>query len=150
MNAKQYTLTPKDLKKIKQEIKKLREKIIPQLAEELHEARADGDLRENAPFQILREKLADAKLKLAKYEEMLKNHILVKTKSKDTISLGDKVVIEINGNTQEVTIVSEVEANPAENRFSVESPIGQALIGKKVGETTSLPNGTKIKIIKKM
>lgn len=149
MNAKLYTLTAKDIKKIKEEIKKLREKIIPQLAEELHEARADGDLRENAPFQILREKLADAKLKLAKYEEMLKQHILVKGKSKNTISLGDTVIIEINGNKQEITIVSEVEANPTENKFSVESPIGQALMGKKIGETTKLPNGTEIKILEK-
>ncbi len=150
MNAKQYTLTPEDLKKIKKEIKELKEKIIPQLAEELHEARADGDLRENAPFQILREKLADAKVKLAKYEEMLKHHVLVKTKKKDVISLGDTVIIEINGNQQKVTIVSEVEANPAENKFSVESPLGQALIGKKVGETTTLPNGTEIKIVKRV
>jgi len=144
-----YLLTPQDIKRIKQEIKKLKEEVIPDLVEKFQMAKADGDFKENEPYQILKQTLADTRLKLAKLEEMLKNHKVVKKAAADTIGLGDTVVIKIGDRTQEITLVSEVEANPAENKFSPQSPLGKAIMGKKVGETVTLPSGTVIEIVKK-
>jgi len=146
-----YLLTPEDIKQLKEEIKNLKEKLIPEYAKLMKEARADGDLRENEPFQIMREKLADAKIKLAQYQDMLKKAKIVRPK-KDTnkINLGDSVLIEVNGNQRTITIVSEIKADPANNKFPTTSPIAQAVLGAKVGDTTKLANGSSIRIIKKV
>ncbi len=146
-----YKLTLKDIKQLKAKIKELEQKILPELADKIQEARADGDLRENEPYQILRQKFESLKAELEKYKYMLDNHELVGKGERDVVGLGEKIEIEIGGSKRQVIqIVSEIQANPLENKFSELSPIGQALLGKRVGDSVKLGNGQEIVIVRKV
>ena len=141
-------LTASDVKRIKQQIKELKEKIIPRINKELEVAIADGDLRENAPFDIAKQKLVEARNKLQELKDLLKQAKIVKNAGSKKIGLNSRVKIDIDGTIMEIQIVGVVDANPLENKYATNSPLAQSILGLKEGETTTLktPNGQTKKI----
>ncbi|MFN8507797.1 MAG: transcription elongation factor GreA [Dehalococcoidia bacterium] len=112
-------------------------------------ARADGDLRENAPYHAARERLAFIDSKLKSLEETLKRAVVVERTAGDERSVvGSTVSVTRadNGSSQTYQLVGAREADARQNRISVESPVGRQLLGRVAGETVAveLPNGNSI------
>ncbi|MBC7746766.1 transcription elongation factor GreA, partial [Pedobacter sp.] len=103
-------------------------------AEKIANARDYGDLSENAEYEAAREEQALVESRVAEIEEILLNADIIKIgKSNGIVKVGSTVVLH-NGKKVTYTIVGPVEADPLEGKISNESPIGSALIGKKVGD----------------
>lgn len=110
----------------------------PQVVINLTNAREQGDLSENAGYHAAKEELSwiDSRLKEIKYIKRFSK--VVEADKKPQAAFGSKVTIESNGATNQFTIVSAMEADPAKNKISDSSPIGSALIGKKAGDVVEL------------
>jgi transcription elongation factor GreA len=135
----QNLLTTEGYKKIKEEIEYRENVLREELAETLNEMRSQGDLRENDGYTLAVEENEQNEEEIIRLKELLKNSKIVKKASKTKIGIGNKVTISCNGDKDKVyTIVGEDHANPLENRISYKSPIGEALMGKKVGDKFEL------------
>lgn len=118
----------------------------PAIAERLQTARAFGDLSENQEYSDARSEQKTVENRIAEIEDILKNAKLIRNGSHDKVAMGATVTVTLNGKKFTYAIVGPVEANPLEGKISDKSPIGQALMGKKVGDSYELPNGNKGKI----
>ena len=112
----------------------------------IKEARALGDLSENADYDSAKNEQAVIEGRIAKIEKMLENVEIIEEGASDTVSLGSTVTIAYEDDedeTDEYKIVGSQEADPFSNKISNESPIAKALLGKKKGEvvTVESPNG---------
>ena len=110
-----------------------------EVAQKLKEAREQGDLSENAEYDAAKDEQRDIETQITELEEILKNAEVIQDndKSKDKVKLESVVTlhdIEYDKDI-EYTIVGSSEADSLNNKISNESPLGAALIGKKVGET---------------
>jgi transcription elongation factor GreA len=120
--------------------KELREMIAqrPRIAEELHNARADGDVRENAPLDAAREAQGQLEARIRELEGTLRRSVVVEEQggSGDRAHIGCTVVISNvqTGTKMSYQLVAAAEARPGTGRLSVESPVGQAVMGKRVGD----------------
>ena len=112
------------------------EKKRPGLVDRLADARELGDLSENSEYAAAKEDLAFVDGRIIELENILKDAqvVLISKRQKSSVSLGCKVHVKINGKDVVFTIVGEWEADPTEKKISHSSPLGKALIGKKVGE----------------
>ena len=152
--AKEVVLTPEGLKKLEDELEHLKVVGRREIAEKIKIARGFGDLSENAEYDAAKDAQASMEERIAKIEDMLKNARVVDVKDVDTDSVGicSKVtVLDVEFDEEEVyTLVGSTEADPDANKISDESPIGIALMGKKVGDIVSVeaPGGViELKII---
>ena len=140
--AKQVVLTPDGLKKLEEELEYLKVTGRKEIAEKIKIARGFGDLSENAEYDAAKDAQATMEERIAKIEEMLKNAVVVDVDDIGTDSVGicSKVkVLDVEFEEEEVyTIVGSTEADPDSNKISDESPIGTALMGKKVGDVVSV------------
>jgi transcription elongation factor GreA len=131
--------TEEGLKKLRDELHELRTKGRSDMAKQIAEARDKGDLSENAEYDAAKDAQGLLELKIAKLEEIVSNARVIDEATIDTskVSVLSKVKIKNKKNNMEVTytLVSEEEADLKENKISVKSPIGQGLLGKKIGET---------------
>lgn len=100
----------------------------------LVKAREMGDLSENGAYKGARFELGNVDRRLRYLQSLLKNANVIKARSLESIGLGNKVNLEVNGEKIAYTIVSEHETNPKEGYISNLSPVGIKLIGKKVGD----------------
>ena len=104
------------------------------VAKKIAEARDFGDLSENAEYDVAREEQGLIETRIVEIEDILLNAESIKGGNKSKIALGNKVELK-NGKKHYIyTVVGPVEADPLEGRISNESPIGQAIFGKKVGD----------------
>ena len=112
------------------------------IAEKIANARDYGDLSENAEYDAAREEQALLETRIAELEDILKNADIIKPGKSSTIKVGSTVHLK-NGKKVTYQVVGPVEADPLEGKISNESPIGAALIGKKVGDkvTITTPKG---------
>ena len=146
--AKQIVLTPEGLKKLEDELEYLKVTGRAEIAEKIKIARGFGDLSENAEYDAAKDAQATMEERIAKIEEMLKNATVVDVDNvgTDVVSILSKVkVLDVEFDDEEVfTIVGSTEADPDANKISDESPIGQALLGKKVDDVVQVetPGGT--------
>ena len=116
-----------------------------EIAEKIKSARDFGDLSENAEYDAARDEQAQVEGRITVIEDILQNASVIKSApKKGTCAVGSHVTLEGPKGEVEYTIVSSVEADPAQKKISDESPIGQALLGKKVGEKAEIktPSGT--------
>lgn len=127
-------LTPSGLEEIKKEIQELLNKKRPAAVTRLAAARDLGDLSENSEYTAAREDLAFLDGRISELEEIIREAKIVAKTVKGKIDLGCKVTLHFNGKKEIFTIVGEWEANPQEKKISHASPLGLALLGKKVGE----------------
>ena len=117
-----------------------------EIAEEVATARDFGDLRENSEYDAARKKQGLAETRIAEIENILQNAVIIGEGEKDKVSLGNSIKLKNLENSKEVkyTLVGAVEANPLEGKISNESPIGQQLMNKKLGEVVEIttPKGS--------
>lgn len=113
------------------------------IAEKIAEARDYGDLSENAEYDAAREDQGLVESRIAEIEDVLLNAEIIKSSKSSTVSLGSKVELKTGKKTVNYHVVGPVEADPLEGKISNESPIGLALMGKKVGDavTITTPKG---------
>lgn len=145
-------LTQEGLENVKEELKVLKLENRPEIIRAIKEARALGDLSENADYHSAREEQAFIESRIQELEALVDNAIIIKKNRKDEIGIGSTIVIEYTEDKEqeEYTIVGSKETNPSENKISNESPIAKSIIGHKKGEilTVDSPNGKyEIKII---
>lgn len=115
------------------------------VADEIAAARSNGDLSENAEYTAALEKKSRVETRIAEIEEILDGAQIIESDGDGTVSLGDRVVVSLDGVESDFYVVGAIEADPANNKISHESPLGSALMGKKVGDVVSIktPKGTK-------
>lgn len=143
--TKETYLTEEGLKSIQEELEYLKLTKRPEVINALKEARALGDLSENAEYDAARSEQATVEAKIIELEQMIEHAVIIKEVKTDKVSIGNNVKIEYvdDSETEEYSIVGSKEADPFNNRISNESPIAQAIIGKKVGDICKVasPNG---------
>lgn len=132
-------LTKEGLEKIKKEIEYRENELRNELAQTLNEMRDQGDLRENDGYTMAVEENEQNEEEILRLKELMINSKIVKNPGKSKVDVGNKVTISYDGQKDKVyTIVGEDNANPIENKISYKSPIGDALMGKKVGNKFEL------------
>lgn len=139
---KLYQLTDEGKKELEAELEELKGRR-GDIADKIAEARDFGDLSENAEYDSAREEQGLLESRIAEIEDILLNAELIKAGKSSKVSLGSKVELKTGKKTVVYTVVGPVEADPLEGKISNESPIGEALMGKKVGDsiTISTPKG---------
>lgn len=153
MDNNTYKLTPEGLVSLQEEINKLKDVDRLENLEALKDARAQGDLSENADYDAARDRQAEIEGRIKEIEGILKNYEIIKDDHSNKVNIGKKVVIKVADYPEkEYSIVGSIEANPIQGRISNESPIGSGIIGLLVGEETTIKtetgNDVKVKIIK--
>ena len=142
---KVVNLTPSGYAEIEARLTKLREEDRPRIIQAIKEARAQGDLSENADYDAARDEQAKVEEEIKSLEYMIEHANIIEDAPKDVVGLGSRVTVAYVGDddTDEYRIVGSLEADPFENKVSDESPIGKALIGSKKGDTVTImsPNG---------
>jgi transcription elongation factor GreA len=139
--------TEEGLQKLKDELEQLRTVERPMIARMLSEARAQGDLTENAEYAAAKEAQAMLEAKIAKFEDLIARSRIIDESKIDTktIRILNKVRIrnKVNNTVMEYQLVPESEANFKLGKIAVNSPIAQGLIGRKVGEVVEIkvPSG---------
>ena len=134
---KPYQLTSEGKKELEAELEQLKGRR-GDIAAKIAEARDYGDLSENAEYDAAREEQGIVETRVAEIEDILQNAEIIKsTKKAGVVSLGSVVEIK-NDKTFTYTIVGPVEADPLNGKISDESPIGEALMGKKEGDTATV------------
>lgn len=106
----------------------------PSVVDRLSNARSQGDLSENNDYHNAKEELEFLDGRIAELEQVLATAQVIRSKSSHTVDIGNKVKVKVDGSEQVFHIVGEWEADPKEKKISHESPLGQALVGKKVGD----------------
>jgi len=132
-----FQLTKEGVAKLEAEYRHLLDVERPAITKELVEARALGDLSENADYDAAREGQARIESRIKEIEAILGNYELIKEKvSTKTVQIGSYVTIKmIDFNEEEkYEIVGVIEANPLENKISNEAPLAKAVLGHKIGE----------------
>lgn len=139
-------MTPLGYRQLVDELEQLEKTKRPEAIERLSKARDFGDLSENAEYHSAKEALSNLEGRVEELKDILTRVIVVDVQKAglDMVGLGSVVQIEVNGSKHEFSIVGEWEADPAAKKISHESPLGKALMGKKVGEDVEVeaPSGT--------
>ncbi|RUA16432.1 MAG: transcription elongation factor GreA [Clostridia bacterium] len=148
-------LTPEGIEKIKEELEWRRNVRRPEISAQIEAARKEGDLSENAGYDEAKYQAGMNEGRIMELEHRLKHAVLIEKNDgpAHVIELGRTVtILDQNFGEEEVyTIVGSSEAAPAEGKISNESPIGGALMGKKIGDvvTVKTPGGSlRLEVIK--
>ena len=139
-----FIMTAEGFLEAENELNELKNVRRPEVIKALKEARALGDLSENADYDAARNEQAIIEAKIQELEYKLEHAEIIDNKGKNEVSLGSTVTISYDdGEEEEYKIVGSMEADPFENKISNESPIAKAVLGKKVGDIASVesPNG---------
>ena len=132
---KTIQLTNKGLEALKKELELLVNKKRPALVDRLSNARSQGDLSENSDYQNAKEELEFLEGRIEELQLVIKNAKVVKdTDNGNNVGVGTKVTVRVNGVKNTFEIVGEWEADMTNKKISHASPLGSALVGKKVGE----------------
>ncbi|HHT38503.1 MAG TPA: transcription elongation factor GreA [Mollicutes bacterium] len=138
-------LTQEGLNKVKEELAHLKTVNRPEVIRAIKEARALGDLSENADYHAAREEQAILEARIQDLEAMVENAVIITESKCNDVRLGATVTIKYveDEELEEYKIVGSKEADPFENKISNESPIAKAIVGHKVGDivTVQSPNG---------
>jgi len=154
MNKKtEILLTSEGFLELETELNNLKTVERPRIIEAIKEARAQGDLSENADYDAARDEQAKIEARITELEYKLENAKIIKKTSGDVVAVGTTVTVKYvdDDDEEEYSIVGSMEADPFENKISNESPIGRAIMNRRVGDIISVesPNGSyDIKIVK--
>lgn len=127
-------ITQGGLDQLKSELSRIQEVRRPTLVERLALARSMGDLSENSDYQSAREDLTFMDGRISELEELIKTAQVVKPSQNNLVEIGHSVTVKVNSLDAVFHIVGEWEADPKQYKISHSSPLGQALVGKKVGD----------------
>ncbi len=144
MNEKVY-VTKQGLEEMQKELEYLKMEKRPTVIEALKEARALGDLSENAEYDAALNEQAEVETRIKSLEQMLEKATVIEKNSTDKVSIGNTVELEYvaDGSKEIYYIVGSQEADPFENKISNESPIAKAILNLEVGDIGKVesPNG---------
>ena len=139
MEAKKTLLTYTGLKQLEDELELLKVVKRKEVAGKIKEAREQGDLSENAEYDAAKDEQRDIEARIEQIEKILKNAEVVVEEEVDLdkISIGCKIrILDCEFDEElEYKIVGSTEANSLKGKISNESPVGKALLGKKVGDS---------------
>ena len=145
MKGKKTLLTKEGLKELQDELDELINVKRPANLKAIKEARALGDLSENADYDAAKNDQAELEGRIKKIEKMLENYEIIEKSSNDVVGLGSTVNIKYidDDEEDEYKIVGSQEADPFMSKISNESPIAKALLNRKVGDIVEVesPNG---------
>ncbi len=145
---KQFKLTADGVAELELEIKELLSQR-GEVAERIKTAREFGDLSENAEYSSARQEQERAESRIGEIDTILKNVEIIKSPSKkDKVELGNTVKLSGVKGDKTFKIVGSVQADPLSGKISDESPIGKALLGKKLGEEVEINTPTDTSIFK--
>jgi transcription elongation factor GreA len=131
-----YYLTKERLEELKKELEYLKTDKRMEVAEQLKHAKEYGDLSENSEYAEAREELSLVESRIFELEELLRKAVIIKkTEGSEKVEIGTKVTVKKNGQIFSYVIVGSSESKPEEGKISNESPIGRALLGRKVGDS---------------
>lgn len=144
-NTKEIYLTEEGLNDLKEELEYLKQEKRPEVINALKEARALGDLSENAEYDAARTEQAEVEGKIKELEAMLEHVVVIQGGETDKVSIGTSVKIKYvdDDEIEEYSIVGSKEADPFQNKISNESPIARAIMGHSVNDQVWVesPNG---------
>jgi transcription elongation factor GreA len=147
MSLQRTPMTRQGYERLKQELERLKKTERPAITRAIAEARAHGDLSENAEYHAAREKQGFVEARISEIEAKLGSaEVLEPPSSGDRVTFGSTVRLEDeDGKELRYQIVGSDEANPGRGRISILAPLARTLIGKKVGDTVvaQLPGGKK-------
>ena len=142
MSEKKVVLTYEGLKRLEEELEELKVVRRKEVAEKIKEARGQGDLSENAEYDSAKEEQAEIEARIVVLEKMLRNADVIDDEEvrSDIISIGCTVtLLDLEFEEEmEYSIVGSAEADPMNFKISNESPVGSALLGKKVGDVVEV------------
>lgn len=134
---KTYHITAQGKQELEAELQQLKGRR-GEVADKIAAARDFGDLSENAEYDAAREEQGLLETRIAEIEEILQKAQLIDAGGSTAVVLGSTVELTAGTKTVSYTVVGPVEADPLGGKISNESPIGQALMGKSVGDTVSI------------
>ncbi|MCR5184520.1 MAG: transcription elongation factor GreA [Bacilli bacterium] len=152
--AEKTKLTAAGYKKLQDELYNLVQVVSEEVKVQLAEARAQGDLSENADYDAARNKQAEVDARIKEIEFILNNSEIITEsgKNKNRVSLGSTVTLKnlSNGKTDTYMLVSSVEADPFNKKISIACPLGEAIVGKSVGDIIDIKSikPYKVEVIK--
>ena len=137
MATKETQITAEGLKKLEEELAQRKGPIREEIVERLKEARAQGDLSENSEYDQAKEDQGKNESRIVELELMIKTAVIIDTSSsgkEGIVSLGCTVILKDveTGEEETYTVVGTTEADPFNNKISNESPVGTAILGKKI------------------
>lgn len=143
MDQKEVILTPEGLQKLEEEIEYLTTTRREEVAERIKQAREFGDISENSEYDDAKNDQAQLELKINRLQDKLRRARVIEAQESST----EEVVLGANVKVKDLDydetfvyrLVGSVEADPSHGRLSNESPLGQALLGKKKGEVVDVP-----------
>lgn len=135
---KQFYMTKEGIAELQAELNDLTARR-GEIAEAIKTAREQGDLSENAEYHAAKDDQERTEARISELEHILSNtEVITKPRGEKKVQLGSVVKLKGNGNNKQFQVVGTVEADPLEGKISDESPIGQALLGRKVGEEVEI------------
>lgn len=147
--ARKFILTESGLEELKREYQKLVGEERPQVVDRIQRAREFGDLAENSEYDAAKEAQSLLEARIFELQEVLHHaQVIANAQKNDFVVIGSKVMVQMNDEEHEFTIVGSMEANPAEQKISNDSPVGKALLGLKTGEAIEIGVGPVKSLIK--
>jgi len=140
-NKEKNYITEEGLENLKNELNELVHVTRPEVIEELKAARAQGDLSENADYDAARDRQAQVEARIKELEHMIRNaEVISGSRATKFVRLGSTVEVKEldTGNTLVYTIVGTVEADPLNGRLSNVTPLAEAILNKRVGDTVTV------------
>ena len=143
---KEIFLTKEGLAELQAELDDLKQNVRPEVIGQIKEARAQGDLSENAEYHAARDRQGQVEARIKELEYLIDNATMIdEDKKSSTVQVGSTVEIKYLADNEVETyyIVGSTEADPFENKISNESPIAKGIMGKKKGTVVTIesPNG---------
>lgn len=128
-------LSEEGLEKLKQELQELKTTKRKEIALRLEQAKALGDLSENAEYQETKEEQSQIETQIAELEDTIRNAVLIqKSGSGDIIEIGSSIKVKSDYGEEAYSIVGSEEADPMNGKISNESPMGKSFLGHKIGD----------------
>lgn len=141
MNKRKILITQEGLTKLKSELEYLLSVRRQEVASKIKQAREMGGTENNAEYEDAKNDQAFVEGRILMLENIVRNAVVIESPaSPGVVELGNKVLIQNqDGKIEQFTIVGSAEVNPVEGKISNESPVGQALLGRKVGDKVEVP-----------
>lgn len=134
MEAKPYYITKEGLEKIQEELRYLKGDKRREIAARIEKAKELGDLSENAEYAEAKDEMAFVEGRILELENSISRAAVINRHNADAVTIGAQVTVKGDGGEKTYTIVGSNEADPTQGKISNETPLAQALIGRKIGE----------------
>jgi len=146
MSDERVLMTREDMQSLEAEVERLETVDRAEMAERIKAARELGDLKENAEYHDAKDAQAVLETKILRLRDQLRRAEIVEAEAgSDTIAFGSRVRLRDGARELDYTVVSAVDADAAQGRLSVESPVAKALLGARAGQTVEMqtPKGVR-------